>query len=225
MIRKIPYSEIDFEKYECCIETAFQKNFYAKKEILDFLCENWELLIYGDYDFVMPIPITRKFSFNVVIQPLFCQQLGVFSSKINPQIEHKFLVYFKKKYAIYQYAFNSENDLSPSKGTFRTLWLNHYNYVKENMEEYNFLENFSNCPLIESIESEHKLDYCPTFESLFDKSKSNGLVLNLNNDLIFSQLFSPINYLVKKKTSAGISLSTAELIEIFEASWRGISKQ
>lgn len=121
--------------------------------------------------------------------------------------------------------FNSENDLSPSKGTFRTLWLNHYNYVKENMEEYNFLENFSNCPLIESIESEHKLDYCPTFESLFDKSKSNGLILNLNNDLIFGQLFSPINYLVKKNTSAGASLSTAELIEIFEASWRGISKQ
>lgn len=111
MIRKIPYSEIDFDKYERCIGNALQKNFYAKKEILDFLCEKWELLIYGDYDYVMPIPISKKFGFNVVIQPLFCQQLGVFSSKINSKIEQDFLLFFYKNYNIYQYAFNSGNDI------------------------------------------------------------------------------------------------------------------
>jgi len=121
--------------------------------------------------------------------------------------------------------FNEDNDLSPSKGTYRALWLNHYQYIMENMEEYNFLENFSNCPLIEKIEKEYKLDYCSTFESLFDKSKSNGLLQNLNNDLLFSLLFSPISYLVKKSKSDGNSLTTIQLIEIFEASWRAIVKQ
>lgn len=134
----------------------------------------------------------------------------------------KLFIHLKSK-ILHSY-FNNEIDLTPSKGTFRTLWLNHYNYVKLNMEEYSFLENFSNCPLIESIEKENKLDYCPTFESLFNSSKSSGLLLNLNNDLLFSQLFSPINYLLKKNSSAGISFSTTELIDIFETSWRGISK-
>jgi AcrR family transcriptional regulator len=120
--------------------------------------------------------------------------------------------------------FNDETDLSPSKGTFRTLWLNHYQYITENIEEYNFLENFSNCPLIEKIENEHKLDYCPIFESIFNKSKSGGLLLNLNNDLLFSLLFSPINYLVKKSKSTGNTINTTDLIEIFEASWRAIVK-
>jgi AcrR family transcriptional regulator len=120
--------------------------------------------------------------------------------------------------------FSEESDLSSSKGTFRTIWINHYQYVMENLEEYNFLENFSNCPLIERIEDENKVDYCPTFESLFDKSKSNGLIMNMNNDLIFSLLFSPINYLVKKSKSTGKMLNTNELIEVFEASWRAISK-
>jgi Transcriptional regulator len=120
--------------------------------------------------------------------------------------------------------FSDESDLSPSKGTFRTIWLSHYHYVMENMEEYNFLENFSNCPLIERIEKENKADYCPVFESLFDKSKSNGLIMELSNDLLFSLLFSPVNYLVKKSKSTGITLTMTELIEIFEASWRAISK-
>ena len=118
--------------------------------------------------------------------------------------------------------FNDDSELSPSKGTFRTLWLNHYKYLTENTEEFHFLENFSNCPLIESIEKENKLDYCSTFESLFQKSKSVGLIANLNNDIIFSMLFSPINYLVKK--SSVKTLNTGELIDVFEASWRGICK-
>jgi AcrR family transcriptional regulator len=120
--------------------------------------------------------------------------------------------------------FKDDSDLAPSKGTFRTIWLNHYQYIKENLKEYEFLENFSNCPLIERIEKENKLDYCPTFESLFDRSKANGLLQNLNNDLLFSLLFSPINYLIKKSKSTGETLNTLELIEVFEASWRAICK-
>jgi len=120
--------------------------------------------------------------------------------------------------------FGDNDELSSSKGTFRTIWLNHYQYVMENMEEYNFLENFSNCPLIERIEKEKKLDYCPAFESLFEKSKLNGLILNLNNELIFSLLFSPINYLVKKSKSNETTLTTNEIIEVFDASWRAICK-
>lgn len=120
--------------------------------------------------------------------------------------------------------FHDGSDLSPSKGTFRTIWLNHYQYIMDNLDEYVFLENFSNCPLIERIEKENTLDYCPTFESLFDKSKTNGLILNLNTDLLYSLLFSPISYMVKKNKSENKILSTNDLIEVFEASWRAICK-
>ena len=116
------------------------------------------------------------------------------------------------------------NDLASSKGTFRTIWLNHYQYIMDNMEEYNFLENFSNCPLIERIEKEYKPDYCSVIESLFEKSKSNGLLQNLSNDVLYSLLFLPVNYLVKKSKSNGITLNTSDLIDLFEASWRAICK-
>jgi len=120
--------------------------------------------------------------------------------------------------------FKDTNDLTPSKGTFRTIWLNHYQYIMDNMEEYNFLENFSNCPLIERIEKEYKPDYCPVIESLFEKSKSNGLLQNLSNDVLYSLLFLPVNYLVKKSKSNETTLNTSDLIDLFEASWRAICK-
>lgn len=120
--------------------------------------------------------------------------------------------------------FNDEMDLSPSKGTFRAIWLSHYHYILDNIEEYNFLENFSNCPLIERIDKENTLDYCPTFESLFQNSKASGLLQSIHNDIIYSLLFAPINYLVKKSKSTGVAIPTIELIQIFEASWRAVSK-
>ena len=119
--------------------------------------------------------------------------------------------------------FHEGMSLSPTKGTFRTIWLNHYQYIKENIDEYVFLENFSNCPLIDRIEKENRLDYCPVFETLFEQSKKTRLLHPLHNDVIYSLLFAPISYMVKKSKFQEKELSTNDLIQIFESSWRAIS--
>jgi AcrR family transcriptional regulator len=120
--------------------------------------------------------------------------------------------------------FKENRDLTISKGTFRTAWLNHFQYITENIEEYIFLESFSNCPLVNQIEKENKADYCSTFELLFEQSKSAGLIKNIQNDIIFSLLFAPISHLVKKSKTERTNIATNDLIEIFEASWRAIAK-
>lgn len=118
--------------------------------------------------------------------------------------------------------FNSETDLSPTKRTFRTIWLNHYQYIMDNPEEYNFLENFSNCPLIEHIDPKNNHDYCPIFETLFEQSKIIKLIQPLQNDIIYCLLFAPISQMVKKSKSLGRTLLTNNLIQIFEASWKAV---
>jgi len=114
-------------------------------------------------------------------------------------------------------------ELTPSKGTFRTIWINHYQYITNHMDEYIFLENFSNCPLIEHIEKKITMDYCPVFEKLFEQAKATVLLQPLHNDIIYSLLFAPISYMVKKKKNQNQTLSTNELIQLFEASWRAVS--
>ncbi len=134
----------------------------------------------------------------------------------------KLFIHFKAKMGLSYFKVGME--LSPSKGTFRTIWLNHYQYIVDNPEEYNFLENFSNCPLIDHVEKENKPDYCPAFETLFEESKATRLLQPMNNDIIYSLLFAPVSQMVKKSKSLNTTLSTNELIQIFEASWKAVSQ-
>ena len=119
--------------------------------------------------------------------------------------------------------FTKDMNLSATKATFRTLWLNHYQYITENIDAFTFIENFANCPLIKRIENEYNLDYCPTFEQLFEQAKTEKLIMTLDNDIIYSQLFAPINHLVKKAKANFTAISLPDLIQIFECSWKSIS--
>ena len=160
MIRKIKYADIDFDKYQKCVETALQHNSYADATILDHLCENWELLIFGDYDFVMPIPLKRKYGFQFVLMPLFCQQLGVFSLEINQNIEQKFLKFLLKNYKIVYYAFNFQNDFGENleirknyfidKKPFALLRKNYFKGRKSTVKVAQYL-NFKEVNLDENI--------------------------------------------------------------------------
>lgn len=121
--------------------------------------------------------------------------------------------------------FSGISELHPSKGTFRMLWLNYYQYITEQAEEYQFLQNFSHCPLIRTVRKEDTADYCPAFDKLFNDSKQAGLLNELNNDIVYSLLFAAISHLVKKHKTEGTVLSSNDLMIIFEASWKAIEKK
>ncbi len=112
MMRRLKYSEIDFDKYRQCLENSEQRNWYAKKEVLDQLSGNWEILMYGDYEAVLPVPLRKKFGITFVIMPLFCQQLGIFSKQDDPGINDRLLKYLRKNYKVLSYSFNHHNIFS-----------------------------------------------------------------------------------------------------------------
>lgn len=134
MIRKLKNKDIDFNKYQNCLENSVQKNFYAKKEILDTLCQDWELLVFNDYQVVMPVPIRKKLGLKIVVMPLFCQQLGIFGSAIKPEIEEKFLQFFLKNYRILFYSFNYHNTFSEVLQTKKNYFIpqTEYSLLRKN---------------------------------------------------------------------------------------------
>ncbi|WP_294243843.1 hypothetical protein [uncultured Chryseobacterium sp.] len=109
MIRKLEYNKIHFGKYAECLRNSQQKNWYARKEILDHLSGNWHILVYNDYEAVMPIHIQKKMGINFVHMPLFCQQLGIFSKIDNPEVNQCFLNFLTEKYRVFFYTFNDGN--------------------------------------------------------------------------------------------------------------------
>ncbi|PKF76163.1 hypothetical protein [Chryseobacterium sp. PMSZPI] len=110
MIRRLKYNEIDFIKYSQCLENSEQRKYSATKDFLDISSKKqWEILVYKDYEAVMPIPFIKKFGIKFVINPKLCQQLGIFSPKENKELNDLFLQFFREKYNIWYYAFNDEN--------------------------------------------------------------------------------------------------------------------
>lgn len=79
MIRYITHDEIDFDKWDNCVENAVNGIFYAYSWYLDMCAPSWDALVMNDYEAVMPLPYKKKFGIPHIYQPFFIQQLGVFS--------------------------------------------------------------------------------------------------------------------------------------------------
>ncbi len=73
------HKEIDIEKYDYCIENSPFGKVYAMSWYLDAVSPGWEILMAEDYKYVMPLPVKKKFGVKYITQPVFCQQLGIFS--------------------------------------------------------------------------------------------------------------------------------------------------
>lgn len=113
MIRRLKYQEIDFKKYTECLENSEQQKYSATLDFLNVVSgKQWEILIYNDYEAVMPVPYMKKFGLKIVINPKLCQQLGIFSKTDNIQVNDQFLGFFEKKYNIWYYAFNDTNQFT-----------------------------------------------------------------------------------------------------------------
>ncbi len=119
-IKYIKHKDIDAEKWARCIENAENSRIYANIWHLDRTAIVWDALVYGDYKFVMPLPVRSKFGFSYVYQPLFCQQLGIFPE---PQtlvtIEFQKALFEKFKYV--DVHLNSQNHFDRKSVDFELL--------------------------------------------------------------------------------------------------------
>jgi len=81
---------------------------YAECWYLDIVSPNWEALVLEDYEYVMPLPVKKKYGLSFLVQPPLTQQLGVFSSH---KIDENMIEYFIQKipYRSYHLNFNEQN--------------------------------------------------------------------------------------------------------------------
>jgi len=79
-IQYITNDHIDFKKWDKCIKMAYNGTIYALSWYLNIVSESWDALIEGDYEKVMPLPRSSILGNDILIQPKFSGQLGVFST-------------------------------------------------------------------------------------------------------------------------------------------------
>ena len=112
---KISYlhnDEINFVRWDNCINNAFNGNIFAFSWYLNILCDNWCGLIMGDYKYVMPLIPHTIFNKKILITPILGEKLGVFTNEIlTEKIVNQFF------------------DAIPSDFKYVSILLNKYNKV------------------------------------------------------------------------------------------------
>lgn len=136
MIVFVKRKNIDTEAWNKCIDNSVNSMVYARSEFLDIVSPNWSALISGDYQSVMPLPEKSKYGLKYIIQPVLCQQLGVFSTKeITKNDLESFLTKIPKKYVLVKMNLNSKNffkeNLFHSNNNYELSINNHIDYIRK----------------------------------------------------------------------------------------------
>ncbi len=166
----IKHSQIDSDKWNRCIDTALNSRIYANEWHLDRTCESWDALVWGDYEYVMPLPFRKKLGIKYLYQPLYSQQLGIFPSP-PARVTETFYNFLSARFRYSDVHLNTENlptdkinkeHFLPRKNFLLPL---HYDYAtisasfSKNTKRNIIKANKQELSLIKGIRLEEYLDF------------------------------------------------------------------
>ncbi len=108
-IQFLRYQQIDKKKWDACIDKAANGLIYGYSFYLDHMAKQWDALVLGDYEMVMPLTWNKKYGTCYLYQPPFTASLGVFGNGISPLLLNDFLQTIPKKFRYWDIYLNHGN--------------------------------------------------------------------------------------------------------------------
>ena len=79
-IRFVPGDAIDTLKWNSCVHYATNGNIFGYRWYLDAVTRDWDALVEGDYESVLPLPWRKTWlGRKELVQPMLIRELGIFS--------------------------------------------------------------------------------------------------------------------------------------------------
>lgn len=180
----LKHCEIEYGKWDRCINTAPNSRVYAASWYLDRSAGIWDAMVWGEYQFVMPLPYRKKFGIKYLYQPIFCQQLGIFPSPPE-EIASKFYAEIGRLFRYSDMQLNSFNP--PPKVYVRKNLLPRNNFLLSLNEDYKIItEGYSkNTKRNIAKANNNKLNYIShiSLEEYLEFLKNNPKAGLINKDL------------------------------------------
>ncbi|MBA7546412.1 hypothetical protein ES705_38802 [subsurface metagenome] len=165
MIRYLKHSAINKKKWDDCIEKSNISRSFGFSWYLDIVSPNWHALVLDDYQAVMPLTWKRRYGLFYLIQPVFCQQLGIFALQPETLI-HSFLKHIPRKFLYVKISISNNELLTDSNFTYKTR-TNYILYLKKSSQELKREYSKSNAKNIrKAINREVMVTSCPKEESI-----------------------------------------------------------
>lgn len=114
MIRYLKNTEIDFTKWDDCVQNSPAGLIYSHTFFLQNLC-NWDGLVLNDYEAVMPLPKRKKIGINYIYNPAYAAQTGITGINVNAAVIQQFLTAIPLHFRFIQLNFNEFNIIETTK--------------------------------------------------------------------------------------------------------------
>lgn len=112
MIKYLENHEIIVKKWDACIEHSVNSRLYAYSWYLNVVHPEWGALVMDDYRAVFPVISRKKMGIQYAFQPVFTQQLGLFTPLLlDQELVQSFLKELFKLFPFVQINLNIHNGL------------------------------------------------------------------------------------------------------------------
>jgi hypothetical protein len=180
MIKYLRHDEINFKRWDKCIDRAINSYVYAYSWYLNITAGEWDALVEDDYTRVFPLPFRQKYGVKYIYQPIFCQQLGLFSTTLQ--------------------AYSKLTE-------FINAIPKHFRVMEINLNKYYNIQQDKNYTLVQNVNLE--LDLASDYQKLRSKYSENlkrNLKKAASNQLNIVQTLKPEQLITLFKENKGSEL-------------------
>lgn len=182
------------------IEKSIQVRIYATSLWLDCVSPNWEALIYGDYEILMPLPVKRKFGIRYLAQPPLTQQLGFYSpSEIDIKIVEAF---YQKTLSLFSYGNINVNNEFPFN---RFAITRRKNYILSLNKHCNEINNEYSRSLRSNIRKAKKINLSLRTSTDIDATVEKIKALHISRIKTEGKIYNFLNILYEQFSKTGQS--------------------
>jgi AcrR family transcriptional regulator len=114
------------------------------------------------------------------------------------------------------------NDNLPIRDIIKGVWFSIFKYISNNLEYYDYLEQFANSPYSSLVDKETIEEEFLPMINVFQKGIEQKILKNVDRNLHSAFIWNPISRLANPRLSEGLEMNE-ELLEIaFTMAWDAI---
>ena len=114
------------------------------------------------------------------------------------------------------------DDKLPIRDIIKTAWFSVFNYISNNLEDYDYCEQFANSPYSEMVDREFlEKEYGPII-NVFMKGIEQKIIKNVDMNFIAAFIFNPISRLANPRLSLDLKMNEEDLEMAFTMAWDAI---
>ena len=141
--------QVNDDLWNACIDSSANGLVYAYTWYLDAMADNWDALVFNNYEAVMPLPWRKKWNINYLYQPFLTAQLGLFGNNMTGQLLASVLNAVPKKFRYWECSLNHQNLFTtpqyplyqrsnfvlPLQHSYQDLQANYRDNIKRNIKK------------------------------------------------------------------------------------------